>query len=67
MLSRIMMLACVMVLAALWCYLLAHYMVLAHIKVLDNVMVFPVFPYYYGGTLFFDVGPHFHVSCRPVL
>ena len=55
-----------MVLAALWCYLLAHDMVLTHIKVLANVMVFPVFPYY-GATLFFDVGPHFHVSCRPVL
>ena len=29
-------------------------------------MVLYVNPYY-GATLFFDVGPPFHVSCRPVL
>ena len=66
MVTRNMMLACVMVFAALWCYLLTRIMVVAHIIVLTHVMVLAVNPYY-GATLFFDVGPHFHVSCRPVL
>ena len=43
--------SCVMVLVALWCYLLTHFMVLAHIIVLAHDMVFAVNPYY-GATSF---------------